>query len=128
MSSIKINQSCSNLQMFQNSFRKKRNRYGIKVEAKSSEIQDRRDFELLERGAISIKVRFLSFESKLCGIDLRSKMRIAIGSCVTVLSSLHFAVIFRTDQPHSECQCRDSWSVSPNQLYFSYDIVAFDTI
>lgn len=46
----------------------------FEIEAKSSEIQDRTDFELLERGAISIKVRFLSFESKLCGIDSRSPL------------------------------------------------------
>lgn len=47
------------------------NVWKFNIITKSSEIQDRSDFELLGRGAISFA--FLLSESKHCAIDLRSK-------------------------------------------------------
>lgn len=59
-------------------------------------------------------------------------MPFEIYSNATVLSA-HFAAALRVDQPHRECQCRDSYSVSPiiDRLsvvacVFSYDVIAFE--
>ena len=59
---------------------------------------------------------------------IKSGMPFEIYSNATVLSA-HFAA----DQPHRECQCRDSYSVSPIidcwsmvARVFSYDVIAFE--
>lgn len=63
---------------------------------------------------------------------IKSGMPFEIYSNATVLSA-HFAAALRADQPHRECQCRDSYSVSPIvdclsivACVFSYDVIAFE--